>query len=213
MKTQNTSHAVMSQRDPASDTNDFFPTPPWATRALCEKLIAAGVKRSITVWEPACGAGHMVWPLSEYFDTVIATDIAPANSNFRQMDFLGSIALKNIDWIITNPPFSGAAVFAQRGLQVARDGVALLVRTQFLEGVDRWNTLFTPHPPAFVWQFVERVPMHKGRLLRTGSTATSYCWIVWKKTVFTEVYGTELGWIAPCRKRLEKDSDYSDASE
>jgi len=33
---QNTSHAVMAQRVEPHDSLDFFPTPPWATRALCE---------------------------------------------------------------------------------------------------------------------------------------------------------------------------------
>ena len=32
---QNTSHAVMSQRSEPLGSLDFFPTPPWATRALC----------------------------------------------------------------------------------------------------------------------------------------------------------------------------------
>src|SRR3546814_6501707 len=31
---QNTSHAVMAQRVEAHDSLDYFPTPPWATRAL-----------------------------------------------------------------------------------------------------------------------------------------------------------------------------------
>lgn len=33
---QNTSYAVMQQRREAKDSLEDFPTPPWATRALCE---------------------------------------------------------------------------------------------------------------------------------------------------------------------------------
>lgn len=36
---QNTSHAVMAQRIEAKDSPDDFPTPPWATRALCEYIL------------------------------------------------------------------------------------------------------------------------------------------------------------------------------
>ena len=212
MHDQNTSHAVMSQRDPASDKLDFFPTPPWATRALCERLIASGVHRLETVWEPACGAGHMARPLKEYFTTVVGSDIH--DYGFGELaDFLDPAeTIRGVDWVITNPPFSSAADFALRGLQVAGQGVALLVRTQFLEGAGRWKTLFEPYTPATIMQFVERVPMHKGRLLRQGSTATSYCWIVWLKNK-PAGSRTAMTWISPCRKRLEKDADYSDASE
>jgi hypothetical protein len=36
---QNTSHAVMAQRNEAKDSLDDFPTPPWATRTLLEHVI------------------------------------------------------------------------------------------------------------------------------------------------------------------------------
>lgn len=39
---QNTSTAVMQRRVEAHDSLDDFPTPPWATRALCEWLEAQG---------------------------------------------------------------------------------------------------------------------------------------------------------------------------
>lgn len=35
---QNCSSAVMQQRSEPRDSLDDFPTPPWATRALCEWL-------------------------------------------------------------------------------------------------------------------------------------------------------------------------------
>ena len=56
-----------------------------------------------------------------------------------------------------------------------------------------------------ILQFVERVPMFKGRLDRKGSSATAYCWLVWQAA---SLGGTRLHWLAPCRKRLERDSDY-----
>jgi hypothetical protein len=39
-----------------------------------------------------------------------------------------------IDWVITDPPFNLALDFALRGLELSREGVALLVRSVWLEG-------------------------------------------------------------------------------
>jgi hypothetical protein len=66
-----------------------------------------------------------------------------------------------------------------RGLQVAERGVALFVRWQWLEGVERYERLFKPFPPTYVCPFAERVPLVKGRWDPDASTATSYSWIVW----------------------------------
>jgi hypothetical protein len=81
----------------------------------------------------------------------------------------------------------------------------MIVRTSFLEGVGRFEKLYSKRPPSIVAQFSERVPMVKGRLTPTGSTATSYCWLVWLKGVA----GTKLVWIPPCRKQLERAEDYA----
>lgn len=204
---QNTSHAVMAQRAEPHDSLDFFPTPPWATRALCE-FIAPHLGK--TVWEPACGRGHMARPLGEYFKEVYASDVEPYGFG-EVADFLLMPAPERYDWIITNPPFRLAEQFARRALErgFSRDGVALLVRTSFLEGTGRYKQLFTKRPPQHILQFTERVPMHKGRVEAKGSTATAYCWIIW--SMWSGMGPPEFGWIAPCRKRLERPSDYEAA--
>lgn len=221
---QNTSSAVMAQCADRADRVNYFPTPPWATRALCEKLAGlvedAGPRRAVPlaeacVWEPACGEGYMARPLAEYFGRVIATDIVDWRPAFREqfgaMDFLDQLAAHfgrlpaRPDWIVTNPPFSTAVQFARQALAHGVDGVALLVRTSFLEGLQRHRDLFVPHPPAVVYVFSERVPMVKGRCDPRASTATSYAWVVW-----TEWHrgASVLDWIGPCRRQLERDSDY-----
>lgn len=209
---QNRSHAVMSQRVEAHDSLDHFPTPPWATRALCEWLIEPGDQQIglQSCWEPACAEGHMARPLAEYFRTVHATDINDYGFGLSSIDFLWPGEDKNLgwDWIITNPPFRLGEQFAVKGLAQARNGVALLVRTAFLESADRYEALFKERGPTEILQFVERVPMFKGRLDRHGSTATSYCWLVWRMNAEARLHQTAFHWLAPCRKRLERDSDY-----
>ena len=137
---QNTSPAVMNQRKEPADSLDFFPTPPFATRALCEyglKPYHGDLKRA-SVWEPACGDGAMAKPLGEYFGDVRATDIH-AYGYGEQHDFLlGLTGAPPPRWIITNPPFNLAQRFAEIALAIARCGVALLVRTNFLESQARY---------------------------------------------------------------------------
>jgi hypothetical protein len=197
---QNTSHAVMAQRAEPHDSLDYFPTPLWATRALCERIPPWP---SLTAWEPACGEGHMVRPLREYFGTVHASDIH--DYGFGEVDDFLIPNDRRADWIITNPPFRLAEQFVKTAYNRANIGVAVLVRTAFLESVSRYHGLFNLVRPALILQFAERVPMHKGRLVEGGSTATAYCWIVWRKGLDEP---TRFEWIAPCRRRLEKPGDY-----
>jgi hypothetical protein len=210
---QNTSHAVMSQRHEPHDSLDFFPTPPWAARALMEHVLGCAAEPNLwawsRAWEPACGNGDMAKALEPYFGEVRTSDVHDYGWGHEVRDFL--MPEQNAaatDWIITNPPFRLGPEFAITAIQRAKSGVAMLVRTAFLEGGKRHRELFAPHPPSAVAQFVERVPMFKGRLDPKGATATSYCWVVWERTV--PWTGTRLVWIPPCRAKLERPGDYPD---
>jgi hypothetical protein len=108
--------------------------------------------------------------------------------------------------VITNPPFKLAQEFIERAMTVAKSGVAILARTVFLESVGRYEALFKNNPPTYFAQFTERVPMVKGRVDRKASTATGYAWFVWKKELRQN--HSQLVWIPPCRRKLEKETDY-----
>lgn len=203
--TQNRSSAVMQQRSEPHDSLDDFPTPPWSTRALCEFLIAEGydpVNHSCR--EPAANRGHMVKPLAEYFETVEASDVHDYGAGYAVRDYLFPDPLPMVDWTITNPPFRLAEQFIERAAATSGLGFAMIVRAAFLEGVGRYERLFSKNPPSFVLQFTERVVMHKGTLSEKGSTATAYAWLVW----IDGEGPTQLRWIPPCRKRLERPGDY-----
>lgn len=208
------SYAVMASRVEAPDSLDLFPTPPFATRALLEHVIgnAAG-----TCWEPAAGLGHMSRVLAERFGVVHATDVFPYGEHLTAVGSFVGVGPDVInsptvapDWIITNPPFNLAVAFVERALQEARIGVAMLVRTAWLEGMDRYERLFSVTPPAIVAPFVERVAMVKGRWDPAASTATSYAWIVWRRPRLLSPWegDTRLVWIPPgCKDRLTKPDD------
>lgn len=209
---QNTSHAVMSQRSEPTDSRDDFPTPPWATRALLEHVLVSDT-REMRCLEPACGAGHMSKVLSEYFGSVDSTDIFDYGYG-KTRDFLEwqKWAPSNqYDWVITNPPFKLAEEFIFAALEMASKGVAILARTVFLESIGRYRRLFEDTPPTHFAQFVERVPMVKGRLDPRASTATGYSWFVWDKKHIGQQ--PNLIWIPPCRRALERLGDYQTPSQ
>jgi hypothetical protein len=196
----------MAQRIEPQDSPDDFPTPPWATRALIEHVLdnRSGLRR-LSCLEPACGAGHMARVLQEYFGKVKSADAYEYGyGNLR--NFLAEpYETNSTDWVITNPPFRLAEEFVVQAMRVARHGVAILARSVFLESVGRYDGIFRRMPPTKFAQFVERVPMVKGRLDRKATTATGYAWLVWEK----RTQGLpRLMWVPPCRKQLEKNSDY-----
>lgn len=203
---QNTSHAVMSQRVEAADSPDDFPTPPWATRALLENVISSPELKALSCLEPACGAGHMSKVLKEYFGEVRSSDAHEYGYGSIRDYLTYPYEAKAVDWVITNPPFRLAEEFVLRSLDVARVGTAMLVRTVFLESVGRYERLFKTYPPSIFAQFVERVPMVKGRLDAKASTATGYAWLIWRHG---SLGCSQVAWIPPCRRLLERHSDYS----
>jgi hypothetical protein len=162
----NGARSVMASRIDRRDSLDFYPTPPWATRALVERALPhVGVNFDGVVWEPACGEGHMSDTLAEYVP-VIASDIASYREGQMVQDFLNpGMITPEADWIITNPPFGDRTLqFVFRGLDLAHVGIAMFVRSQWaIEGIERYERIFRPHPPTCFAPFVERVPLCKAR--------------------------------------------------
>jgi hypothetical protein len=154
----------------------------------------------------------MARPLTEYFGKVYASDVYAYGHgdvhDFLKERFPDPTCGGEIDAIITNPPFRLADQFARVAIKRARSLVALLVRTGFLESTGRHKRLFGPNPPSAVLQFIERVPMVKGRCDPKASTATSYAWVVWRPGATVE--RTIFEWIPSCRAKLVRAGDYSD---
>jgi hypothetical protein len=202
--------SVMQRRLEPADSLDYFPTPPWGTRALTQRVLP-----EIWQWpdlfaglavDPCCGEGHMAAVLAEDFDAVEAGDIHPYGYGAVR-DFL-AWERDSVDWWISNPPFNAAEEFILHGLTVARRGVAALVRTSFLEGRVRHSRLFSKRPPQIVAQFVERLPMHGKRWVIDGKSATSYCWMVWLRHVPHDWRHCRMMWIQPSRQSLTRADDW-----
>jgi hypothetical protein len=215
----NGARAIMASRQ-EPDGLDYFPTPPWATRALIERIFPhLGTKfggiipkpgDKCSIWEPACGEGHISEVLREYFADVTASDVHDHHSypDFL-IDFLNAEQpddrIEGADWIITNPPFEEKALaFVERARDRAPN-VAMFFRSQWaVEGIERYERLFRDAQPTLNAFFVERVNLCKSRWDPKGTTATAYCWLIWIKG------GKPIApfYIPPgCRETLSKPDD------
>jgi hypothetical protein len=126
--------AVMAQRREPPDALDYFPTPPWATRALFRQVLPSlGIERIESAWEPACGEGLMAEVMAEFASgQVIASDIFDYGYGHAPVDFLHDEPLARPAWVITNPPFNLACEFTLRALDLASEGVAMLARNTWI---------------------------------------------------------------------------------
>ncbi|MBM3653801.1 MAG: hypothetical protein FJX06_13370 [Alphaproteobacteria bacterium] len=219
---------------------ELFPTPPWATRALMEIALPRVVSmRPTAIWEPCAGLGHMSEPLREYA-LVHATDVhlyelapLPAEHDPRDREFrvspltTSAFGIDRVDffdekavwpspqrgWIVANPPFVPAARMLAKALALdGVDGVALLLRLQWLTTDECWREVYSRMPPSVVAPFVERVPMCLGGYDPDASTATDYAWFIWSepnrcKLLVGADPSFPLQHIPPCRDRLTKRED------
>lgn len=172
----------MASRQPTpADDPDFFPTPPWGARAGAELIRRLDPAPALSAWEPACGAGHMVHGLRDYFPWVHASDAYHYGGNAIH-DFLGGgRPYVSADWIVTNPPFAHLEAFVRTAWPLARRGVAMLMRAAALETVGRYSLLYRDCPLTVFAPFSERLPMGKGRWDPDLSSAAFYAWFVWLK--------------------------------
>lgn len=188
---------------------NYFPTPLWGTRAGAEILQEIDPEAK-TIWEPACGEGHMAEALKEYFPTVYATDIH-AHGYGEVVDFLlvedRPEALPDVDWVVSNPPFEHAAAFIRQGMRYARRGVAMLLRVAFLEGTERYPLLYQGDTPLTVCApFIERLPMVLGQYDPDASSAVCMAWFFFDKQIRSK--GARIQAIPPGTKaRLHRRED------
>lgn len=166
---------------------DFFPTPRWATFALIDNEEFVG-----DIWECACGDGSMSRVLQSTGRPVFSSDLYDRGYGESGCDFVS--AKRQVDNIITNPPYNCAEGFVTSGVRNSSRKLALLLRLAFLEGANRANTIFSNMPPSRVWVFSERITFYPSGVEPKGSGTTAYAWFVWDKDAPSR---TELKWLKP----------------
>ena len=156
------------------ERDDFYPTPPEATRALLNAEIFTG-----QIWEPACGNGAISRVLIDAGHNVISTDLIDRGYGDSPVDFMLDYKT-NVPNIITNPPFKFAEEFARHALARTTRKVAMLCRLGWLEGIER-RDLFLNSPIARVLVFSNRIPMNRnGEAQQKGAGGMiAFAWYVW----------------------------------
>ena len=172
---------------------DYYATPPCETLNILEQL---GYNfNDQTILEPCVGGGHMVAGIQEYLNRKGQTPAKCQGTDFMDRDFRSNIwqlqygldfladdyPINKVDVIIMNPPYATLEPFLIRALEIAKDKVIVLCRTQVLEGASRYEKVFAENPPTAVYQYIERIQCWKGGNKPTGSSAQAYCWLVWDK--------------------------------
>jgi hypothetical protein len=136
--------------------HELYETPAVAVHALVK-----AERFSKRVWEPAAGRGAIVRELQTLGHEVVATDLVDYGvPGFHTgVDFLTHPfpAGRMPTDLITNPPFSMAQAFAERGLEYCNK-VCLLLRTSFL-GADCRHAWWPRSHLARVHVFSNRLPM------------------------------------------------------
>lgn len=190
------------------DHGDDFPTPPWAVRALFKYV--APIPKGSTILEPACGRGHMGVAFREAGLKVLEYDKIRYTPGHKIADYINGAEYPHHDFVITNPPYKLANKFTIRALGDVNDGVAMLLRTIWMESVTRHDALFGHRPPTTVAVFSRRMQAAHGKLVRGGGAMMSHSWFWWDKYKPAKPGQTRLIWIPPdAQSLLDKDSDYA----
>lgn len=162
---------------------DFYATQSKTTEALLNRLKLNG-----SILEPACGMGHISEVLRKYYPNqeIVSTDLYDRNYGEIGIDFLTCNYGRKFDNIITNPPFSLAKEFVEKGLELVNDKVILLLKIQFLESKSRKEFLENS-PLKYIYIFSERQSTLKDGLElnpltnKAWSTTLLLAWFIWEK--------------------------------
>lgn len=160
---------------------EFYPTPPSATRALLSVESFDG-----SIWEPACGEGHISKVLEAAGYQVVSSDLTDCwGYGERRKDFLRTWT-NPAKHIVTNPPYGRglADAFASHALRLTKETggtVAMLLAIQSLASPFR-HAFWTAHPPAVIYALDECQCWPYGDPSRatTAIGKQRYVWVVWK---------------------------------
>lgn len=162
--------------------HDYYATEPRAAELLLEEERFAP-----TIWEPACGEGHISKVLQEHGYSVISTDLIDRGFGRGGEDFLScTVPVTDVPYdIITNPPYKYSTEFAEKALELVANGqkVAMFLKLTFMESKKR-KPFFLKNPPRTIYVSSSRLGCARNGLFDKNRTkAIAYAWYVWEKGV------------------------------
>jgi hypothetical protein len=153
--------------------SDFYETPYSITQKF---LSVEDFDKTLTVCEPACGAGAISKILKESWEDSLVTEYD------IETNFLWEMG--EYDYIITNPPFSIAHQFIQKAKQVAKKKFAFLLPLSYLHGKKRYDEIYSDKNYGLKKVYVfTRYPMLGEKLRKDGKYNTGmmvYAWFVFE---------------------------------
>ncbi len=150
------------------EENDFYPTPIEATIAL-----SRATRLPATIWEPACGQGHIGKALEHLGHRVIATDLVHRGYGLGGVDFLRT-SRRPCDAIVTNPPFGRLAQpFIEHAFNLETPHIAMLLNVNYWHAANR-QALWDRRRPEAIYALCWRLDF-------TGSDRPYFncIWTVW----------------------------------
>jgi hypothetical protein len=167
-----------SHTDRPRQASDYYATDPTAIDDIFKVE-----NFSDTIWEPACGEGHLSKQMEKWNKSVYSTDLINRGYGHDFFDFLSSFIVWNGD-IITNPPYKLAKEFVEHGLKRIKktNKLGFFLKLTFLESKNR-QRLFEENPPIRIWVYSLRksVAINGDKEMFEKSSAACYAWFVWEK--------------------------------
>ena len=202
------------------DKLDYYATPTVEVENILDELNISFISQSVL--EPCVGGGHMAEGIENYIYKngyiekvrLIGTDIRDRGYQNDIWDleygldfFADDYPYDEADWVIMNPPYGVIEPFTIRALDIAKKGVIMLGRLQFLEGEGRFEKILQFNPPTDVYVYVDRIQCWKDGLKPDGSSAQAYAWFVWDKSKAENNYylvEPRIHWIRRADKKCQK---------
>ena len=168
--------------------DDYYATNPEAVKMLLTKYTFD----AHTILEPCVGGGHIANAINDFYTNkreITGMDLVDRGyPGTIVADFLTYKTDKKYEGIITNPPYSLAKEFVEKGMELLEDDgqMAMFLKIQFLEGAKR-KELFDKYPPKYIYVFRNRMATWNNGLEKDPKTgkrwATTMChaWFVWEK--------------------------------
>lgn len=161
--------------------HDYYATQPYAVELLLKE------ERFVnTIWEPACGEGHISKVLKAHGYKVISTDLIDRGfGGHKPLDFFACkepILSDEAFDIVTNPPYTYSQAFVEKALEMVADGrkVAMFLKLTFLESARR-KPFFLKYPPRTVYVSSNRLACGRNGVFDPRLRAIAYAWYVWIK--------------------------------
>ena len=177
-----TSAYIMRRNAINRKENDYYPTPPLATKYLVKKF---GHVMPKNIWEPAAGRGWISRTLQDDGFNIHSSDLysyeAPLVDIDTGQDFLTCKAPKDYKGIVTNPPYKDKMPqkLLERSLEEF-EFTAFFLRLTFMESAGRYE-LFKDNPPS-VLVFSPRMNCQEekfGTYEGQMGGMVAYAWYVW----------------------------------